>query len=63
MFPRFLTGWRAFSVVLLSLAAVTWPSASWASSTPNTSFLGQDGVVTLGASAQATLHIDLTVPA
>jgi hypothetical protein len=47
MFHRFSTWWRALSVVLLSLATVTWPSAAHASTTPSFTLLHQSAVTRL----------------
>ena len=62
MFHRFSTWWRALGVVLLSLATVTWPSASWASPTAPFSLTHQDASTTLVAGS-ATVHFGVTLPA
>jgi hypothetical protein len=49
MSHRFTTWWRALSVVLLSLATVTWPSASWADTTPQFVIAHQSPMATLSA--------------
>ncbi|HUY16364.1 MAG TPA: hypothetical protein VMV11_02255 [Acidimicrobiales bacterium] len=54
MSHRFTTWWRALSVVLLSLATVTWPSASWANATPGFTVVHQTALATL--STRGTLH-------
>ena len=59
MFHRFTTWWRALSVVLLSLAAVTWPSAAQASTTPSFSLVHQDVVAAF--SSGGTSRIALSV--
>jgi hypothetical protein len=59
MFHRFSTWWRALSVVLLSLATVTWPSAAQASTTPTFTLLHQDVVAAL--SSQGTSHFSATI--
>jgi len=59
MFHRFPTWWRALSVVLLSLATVTWPSAAHAASTSSFTLLHQDPVVTLNG--RGTSHFNFTV--
>ena len=62
MFHRFSTWWRALSVVLLSLATVTWPSAAQARTTTSFKVLHQDAWVTLSASGTARLRISLELP-
>jgi hypothetical protein len=47
MSHRFTTWWRALSVVLLSLATVTWPSAARADTTFTFVVVHQDAVATL----------------
>jgi len=59
MFHRFTTWWRALSVVLLSLATVTWPSAAQASTTATFSLVHQDVVAAF--SSRATSRIALSV--
>jgi hypothetical protein len=59
MFHRFSTWWRALSVVLLSLATVTWPSAAQASTTPTFTLLHQDVIAVI--SSQGTSHFDVTI--
>ena len=59
MSHRFTTWWRALSVVLLSLATVTWPSASWANATPGFTVVHQDALVTL--SRHGITHFATTV--
>jgi hypothetical protein len=49
MFHRFSTWWRALCVVLLSLAAVTWPAAAHAESTPIFTLEHQGAVVLLSS--------------
>jgi hypothetical protein len=49
MFHRFSTWWRALSVVLLSLATVTWPSAAHAASTASFVLEHQNPIVLLSA--------------
>jgi hypothetical protein len=49
MSHRFTTWWRALSVVLLSLATVTWPTAARADTTAPFSIVHQDAVATLSA--------------
>ncbi len=59
MSHRFTTWWRALSVVLLSLATVTWPSASWANTTPGFTVVHQNVLATL--SPRGILHFATTV--
>jgi hypothetical protein len=59
MYHRFSTWWRALSVVLLSLATVTWPSAAQAATTPSFTILHQDASATL--STRGTSRFNLTV--
>ena len=63
MFHRFSTWWRALSVVLLSLATVTWPSAAGAQTTSGFEFLHQDAVATLSHSGVAHFSTTLRFPA
>jgi hypothetical protein len=58
MSHRFTFWWRALSVVLLSLATLTWPSASWAASTPRFDIVHQNALTSLsslGSSAFTTI--------
>ena len=59
MFHRFSTWWRALCVVLLSLAAVAWPSATQALATPSFSVVHQDSVAPLATNGSA--HFSLSV--
>jgi hypothetical protein len=59
MSHRSTTWWRALSVVLLSLATVTWPSAAQADTTPRFTLLHQNALTTL--SSQGTSHFTTTV--
>ncbi|MFZ1063743.1 MAG: hypothetical protein WAN30_09780 [Acidimicrobiales bacterium] len=59
MFHRFSTWWRALSVVLLSLATVTWPSAAHAETTALFILEHQSPVVEL--SAHGTGRFDATL--
>jgi hypothetical protein len=61
MSHRFTTWWRALSVVLLSLATVTWPSASWADTTPQFVIAHQSPVATLSKSGGARFGTTLTI--
>jgi hypothetical protein len=61
MSHRFTTWWRALSVVLLSLATVTWPSASWADTTPQFVIAHQTSVATLSTSGAARFGTTLTI--
>ncbi len=74
MSHRLTTWWRALGVVLLSLAAVTWPSAARADTTPTVTLVHQQAIVTLApdglasfattlalAPADATAHVDVTL--
>ena len=62
MSHRFTTWWRALSVVLLSLATVTWPSAAWASTTAGFTVIHQDPFALLSnrgvASFSTTLRLE-----
>ena len=49
MSHRFTSWWRALSVVLLSLATLTWPSASWAASTPRFDIVHQNALTSLSS--------------
>jgi hypothetical protein len=59
MSHRFTTWWRALSVVLLSLATVTWPSAARADTTPQFTLVHQNALTTL--SSKGTSHFATTV--
>jgi hypothetical protein len=63
MFHRFSTWWRALCVVLLSLAAVTWPSAAHAETTAVFSLEHQGAVVLLSTQGSGrfdtSLHFDV----
>jgi hypothetical protein len=59
MFHRFLTWWRALSVVLLCLATMAWPAAAHAGTTPSFTLLHQDPVATV--SSTGTSHFALTI--
>ena len=59
MFHRFSTWWRALSVVLLSLATVTWPSAAHAETTASFILVHQNPVVLL--SSQSSGRFDTTL--
>ncbi len=59
MSHRPTTWWRALSVVLLSLATVTWPSAAHAGTTPHFTLVHQNALAPL--SAQGTSHFVVTV--
>jgi hypothetical protein len=61
MSHRFTTWWRALSVVLLSLATVTWPSASWADTTPQFFIAHQSPVATLSQSGAARFGTTLSI--
>jgi hypothetical protein len=63
MFHRFPTWWRALSVVLLSLATVTWPSAAQAGTTTSFKVLHQDAWATLSSAGTARLRVTLELPA
>ena len=62
MFHRLSTWWRALSVVLLSLATVTWPSAAQAAATPVFTLLHQDPVATLNAQGASHISLTLAIP-
>jgi hypothetical protein len=61
MSHRFTTWWRALSVVLLSLATVTWPSAARAAATPQFTVVHQSALATLSSGGTGrfatTLHL------
>ena len=59
MFHRFSTWWRALCVVLLSLAAVAWPTATQALATPSFSVVHQDSVAPLATNGSA--HFSLSI--
>src|ERR1700678_308410 len=61
MTHRFTTWWRALSVVLLSLATVTWPSAAQADTTPQFVVVHQSAVASLSASGTANFGTTLAV--
>jgi hypothetical protein len=63
MFHRFPTWRRALSVVLLSLATVTWPSAAQAGTTSSFRVLHQDAWATLSSRGTARLRVTLELPA
>lgn len=54
MSHRFTSWWRALSVVLLSLATLTWPSASWAASTPRFDIVHQNAITSLSSTGTST---------
>jgi hypothetical protein len=62
MFHRFSTWWRALSVVLLGLAAVTWPSAAQARTTTTFKVSHQGAWVALSSSGRARLRVTLDLP-
>jgi hypothetical protein len=59
MSHRFPTWWRALSVVLLSLATVTWPSAAQATPTAPFALVHQDPFAVL--SSRGTSHFNFTL--
>ena len=59
MFHRLSTWWRALSIVPLSLATVTWPSAAQAAATPTFSVVHQDAVAALSKSGTARFNVTL----
>jgi hypothetical protein len=61
MSHRFTTWWRALSVVLLSLATVTWPSASWAGTTTQFAIAHQSPVATLSTKGAARFGTTLAI--
>ena len=61
MFHRFSTWWRALGVVLLGLATVTWPSASWASPTAPFTLTHQDATAHFVGDV-ATMDFGVTIP-
>jgi hypothetical protein len=54
MSHRFTSWWRALSVVLLSLATLTWPSASWAASTVQFDIVHQNALTSLSSLGTST---------
>ena len=62
MFHRFPNWWRTLAVVLLSLSAVTWPSASWATATPSFTLVHQDTSATLGTRGTARFVVTAASP-
>ncbi len=63
MSHRFPTWWRALGVVLLSLAALTWPTAAQAGTTSTFRVLHQDAAVTLSDRGVARAHVTLQLAA
>ncbi|MBW4076947.1 MAG: hypothetical protein HIU84_00230 [Acidobacteria bacterium] len=61
MFHRFTTWWRALSVVLLSLATVTWPTAAHAGTTVSFNLAHQSSVAQLSAKGSARFGVTLDV--
>ncbi|MGA7834551.1 MAG: hypothetical protein WCA31_05035 [Acidimicrobiales bacterium] len=61
MSHRFTSWWRALSVVLLSLATLTWPSASWAVSTPRFDIVHQNALTTLSSVGTTTVTTTVAV--
>ncbi|MGC2485786.1 MAG: DUF6049 family protein [Acidimicrobiales bacterium] len=61
MSHRLTTWWRVLSVVLLGLAMVTWPSASWAAAPPSFSVLHQGAVAALSAKGTARFGTTISV--
>ncbi len=61
MSHRLTTWWRVLSVVLLGLAMVTWPSASWADSPPSFSVLHQSAVASLSGAGTARVGTTLSL--
>src|ERR1700689_5423728 len=59
MFHRLSSWWRAFSVVLLCLATMAWPTAARAGTTPSFTLLHQDAVATV--TAKGTAHFAFTL--
>jgi hypothetical protein len=59
MFHRFSTWWRALSVVLLSLAAVTWPSAAHAETTASFVLTHQNPIVLLSKQGSGRFNTTL----
>ena len=54
MSHRFTSWWRALSVVLLSLATLTWPTASWATATPQFDIVHQNALTSLSSLGTST---------
>ena len=63
MIHRFSTWWRALSVVLLSLATVTWPSAARAGTTPPFTVVHQNAVAALSPAGTSRFYITLKLSA
>jgi hypothetical protein len=61
MSHRFTSWWRALSVVLLSLATLTWPSASWAESTPRFDVVHQNALTSLSSLGTSTFTTIVSV--
>jgi hypothetical protein len=61
MFHRFSTWWRALSVVLLSLATVTWPSAAHAATTPSFTVTHQDASAALSTKGTSSFEVTLQI--
>ncbi|HWD97003.1 MAG TPA: hypothetical protein VG246_11335, partial [Acidimicrobiales bacterium] len=61
MSHRFTSWWRALSVVLLSLATLTWPSASWAASTPRFDIVHQNALTSLSSLGTSTFTTIISV--
>jgi hypothetical protein len=61
MSHRFTSWWRALSVVLLSLATLTWPSASWAASTPRFDIVHQNALTSLSSLGTSTFTTIVSV--
>jgi hypothetical protein len=61
MSHRFTTWWRALSVVLLSLAMVTWPSAARADTTPRFVVVHQSAVASLSSRGTASFATTLAI--
>jgi hypothetical protein len=61
MSHRFTSWWRALSVVLLSLATLTWPSASWAASTPQFDIVHQNALTSLSSLGTSTFTTVVSV--
>jgi hypothetical protein len=63
MFHRFSTWWRALSVVLLSLAAVTWPAAAHAETTPTFTLQHQSAVTRLSPKGYSRFSVTFAINA
>jgi hypothetical protein len=61
MSHRFTSWWRALSVVLLSLATLTWPSASWADSTPRFDIVHQNALTALSKLGTSTFTTTVAI--